>query len=252
MGYLKLSKLKLFVSILLVFLFACTTDLPDSEMYKQSNVKINSQLNSTEFSTSSMPSLLSNSISISLPIPSVALPSNVIPDTPVDNLFIDSDKAIEEVFKSFVKYNLAESIFKGIEYEDSEVARVIDGDTIELIDGRIIRYLGVDTPEKNECFYHDATLKNKLLVMLGNYNRPNKVRLYKGKVDTDYYGRHLRYVTSIDSEGEVLVNDYLIKYGYGLNVSEKYIDQQLPNIKSIFDNSAEEAKNNLLGIWKCK
>ena len=148
MGYLKLSKLKLFVSILLVFLFACTTDLPDSEMYNKSNVKINSQLNSTEFSTSSMPSLLSNSISISLPIPSVALPSNVIPDTPVDNLFIDSDKAIEEVFKSFVKYNLAESIFKGIEYEDSEVVRVIDGDTIELIDGRIIRYLGVDTPEK--------------------------------------------------------------------------------------------------------
>ncbi|MQG08804.1 MAG: hypothetical protein FI675_00085, partial [SAR202 cluster bacterium] len=80
---------------------------------------------------------------------------------------------------------------------------------------------------------------------------PNKVRLYKGKVDTDYYGRYLRYVTSIDSEGEVLVNDYLIKYGYGLNVSEKYIDQQLTNIKSIFDNSGEEAKNNLLGIWKC-
>ena len=129
---------------------------------------------------------------------------------------------------------------------------MIDGDTIELIDGRIIRYLGVDTPEKNECFYHDATLKNKLLVMLGNYNRPNKVRLYKGKVDTDYYGRHLRYVTAMDSEGEILVNDYLIKWGYGLNVSEKYIDQQLPNIKSIFDNSEIEAKNNLLGIWQCK
>ena len=102
MGYLKLNKLKLFVSILLVFLFACTTDLPDSEMYKKSNVKINSQLNSTEFSTSSMPSLLSNSTSISLPIPSVAFPSNVNPDTPIDNLFNDSDKAIEEVFKSFV------------------------------------------------------------------------------------------------------------------------------------------------------
>ena len=203
MGYLKPNKLKLLVFILLMFVFACRTDLPDSEIYQQPNAKINSQLKSAELPTSSIPLLASNSTSISLPIPSVALPSNVIPDTPIDNLFIDSDKAIEEVFKSFVKYNLAESIFKGIEYEDSEVARVIDGDTIELIDGRIIRYLGVDTPEKNECFYHDATLKNKLLVMLGNYNRPNKVRLYKGKVDKDYYGRHLRYVTSMDSEGEI-------------------------------------------------
>ena len=252
MGYLKPNKLKLLLFIFLMFVLACTTDLPDSEMYKQPNTKINSQLNSTELPTSSMLLQPSNSISIALPIPSVALPSNVIPDTPVDNLFIDSEKAIEKVFKSFVKYNLTESIFNGIEYEDSEVARVIDGDTIELIDGRIIRYLGVDTPEQNECFYHDATLKNKLLVMLGNYNRPNKVRLYKGKVDTDYYGRHLRYVTAMDSEGEILVNDYLIKWGYGLNVSEKYIDQQLPNIKSIFDNSEIEAKNNFLGIWQCK
>ena len=31
----------------------------------------------------------------------------------IADLVIDSDKAIEEVFKSFVKYNLAESIFKG-------------------------------------------------------------------------------------------------------------------------------------------
>ena len=126
-----------------MFVLACTTDLPDSEMYKQPNTKINSQLNSTELPTSSMLLQPSNSISIALPIPSVALPSNVIPDTPVDNLFIDSEKAIEGVFKSFVKYNLTESIFKGIEYEDSEVARVIDvtqGKTLDEINADYVGF----------------------------------------------------------------------------------------------------------------
>ena len=145
---------------------------------------------------------------------------------------------------------MTEGLFRDIEYEDGEVLRVIDGDTIELTDGRKIRYLGVDTPEKNECFHHQASLKNTLLVMTGNYNRPNKVRLYKGKVDKDRYGRYLRYVTAMGPGEEILVNDYLIKWGYGLNVSEKYSNQQLSNIKSLFSESEKEAKGSRVGLWE--
>jgi len=32
-------------------------------------------------------------------------------------------------------------------YEEAVVVRVIDGDTIELEDGRRVRYIGIDTPE---------------------------------------------------------------------------------------------------------
>ncbi len=33
------------------------------------------------------------------------------------------------------------------------VTRVIDGDTIELSNGKRVRYIGIDTPERDECFF---------------------------------------------------------------------------------------------------
>ena len=156
--------------------------------------------------------------SLTIPLPGAVMPAvplpipSPLPENTPFNPFVGTEKAIEEIFKTFVNYNLTEGLFRDIEYEDGEVLRVIDGDTIELTDGRKIRYLGVDTPEKNECFHHQASLKNTLLVMTGNYNRPNKVRLYKGKVDKDRYGRYLRYVTAMGPGEEILVNDYLIKW----------------------------------------
>ena len=194
--------------------------------------------------------------SLTVPLPGTVMPAvplpipSPLPENTPFNPFVGTEKAIEEIFKTFVNYTLTEGLFRDIEYEDGEVLRVIDGDTIELTDGRKIRYLGVDTPEKNECFHHQASLKNTLLVMTGNYNRPNKVRLYKGKVDKDRYGRYLRYVTAMGPGEEILVNDYLIKWGYGLNVSEKYSNQQLSNIKSLFSESEKEAKGSRVGLWE--
>ena len=194
--------------------------------------------------------------SLTVPLPGAVMPAvplpipSPLPENTPFNPFVGTEKAIEEIFKTFVNYTLTEGLFRDIEYEDGEVLRVIDGDTIELTDGRKIRYLGVDTPGKNECFHHQASLKNTLLVMTGNYNRPNKVRLYKGKVDKDRYGRYLRYVTAMGPGEEILVNDYLIKWGYGLNVSEKYSDQQLSNIKSLFSESEKEAKGSRVGLWE--
>jgi micrococcal nuclease len=43
----------------------------------------------------------------------------------------------------------------------NKVKRVIDGDTIELENGQKVRYIGIDTPERNECFNKQATAKNK-------------------------------------------------------------------------------------------
>ena len=194
--------------------------------------------------------------SLTVPLPGAVMPAvplpipSPLPENTPFNPFVGTEKAIEEIFKTFVNYNLTEGLFRDIEYEDGEVLRVIDGDTIELTDGRKIRYLGVDTPENNECFHNQASLKNTLLVMTGNYNRPNKVRLYKGKVDKDRYGRYLRYVTAMGPGEEILVNDYLIKWGYGLNVSEKYSNQQLSNIKSLFSESEKEAKGSRVGLWE--
>ena len=274
------------LSVLIFFSFAClsSSDNEIEQLQKQIDLQQNEinelKSNSNPPKDDEVKSVNSVSSSISVPIPSAAIPQGseststslipsltiplpgaVMPAVPLPipsplpentpfNPFVGTEKAIEEIFKTFVNYTLTEGLFRDIEYEDGEVLRVIDGDTIELTDGRKIRYLGVDTPEKNECFHHQASLKNTLLVMTGNYNRPNKVRLYKGKVDKDRYGRYLRYVTAMGPGEEILVNDYLIKWGYGLNVSEKYSNQQLSNIKSLFSESEKEAKGSRVGLWE--
>ena len=49
-------------------------------------------------------------------------------------------------------------------YEQALVIRVIDGDTVELADGRRVRYLGIDTPESGEYYAENAIARNAELV----------------------------------------------------------------------------------------
>lgn len=92
--------------------------------------------------------------------------------------------------------------------ETGQVTRVIDGDTIDVnINGEVlrVRYVGVNTPERDEACYSEATNANKTLV------EGQTVRLERDTSDTDQYGRLLRYVYVDD----VFVNATLIKQGYG-------------------------------------
>lgn len=121
------------------------------------------------------------------------------------------------------------------------VKNVIDGDTIELSDGRKLRYIGIDTPETKdparpqECFGHEAYLKNKSLV------EGKTITLEKDVNETDRYGRLLRYVY-IDT---VLINDLLVKEGYAQSISYP------PDIKyqHVFDASEKVAQATQAGLW---
>ena len=85
------------------------------------------------------------------------------------------------------------------------VHHVVDGDTIRVTGGGIVRLIGVDTPERGECGYAEAKAITTQLVL-------NKdVTLEAGaKSDTDKYGRFLRYV-NVDGYDVGLT---LIRYGY--------------------------------------
>ena len=70
------------------------------------------------------------------------------------------------------------------------VEEVIDGDTIDVIvDGRRlrVRYFGVDTPERGQRCYREATDRNESLI-------GGRVLLLTDTRDTDANGRSLRYV----------------------------------------------------------
>ena len=93
----------------------------------------------------------------------------------------------------------------------SRVGRVIDGDTVELENGEVVRYLGVDSPETVhpdkpvECFGPEATERNIQLV------EGKIVELRSDGPDKDSYNRLLRYVFTDDG---TFVNGVLVWEGY--------------------------------------
>ena len=84
------------------------------------------------------------------------------------------------------------------------VTRVIDDDTIEIEGGQRVRYIGIDTPEKGEYFFEEATAKNSELVL------GKEIRLEKDVSETDQYDRLLRYVYI----GDLFINAELVRLGY--------------------------------------
>ncbi|MEM7825454.1 MAG: thermonuclease family protein [Candidatus Aenigmatarchaeota archaeon] len=115
------------------------------------------------------------------------------------------------------------------------VARVIDGDTFELANGKKVRLLGVDAPEKNKYFYLEA--KEKLEELIGSKN----VFLEADVTNSDTSGRLLRYVFV----GNTFVNLEMVKQGFAsvyiVSPNQKYYSQ--------FLEAEEHARKNRLGIW---
>jgi micrococcal nuclease len=84
---------------------------------------------------------------------------------------------------------------------------VIDGDTIDVeIDGEEfrVRYVGVNTPERDEPCYWEAWQANRRLV------EGQIVTLVRDVSETDRYGRLLRYVYL----GGLPINETLVREGY--------------------------------------
>jgi len=122
------------------------------------------------------------------------------------------------------------------------VKKIIDGDTIQLENGDVVRYLGIDAPElytkgKGPEFYaQEAARYNKRLVFL------KKVRLEFDAEKKDSYGRILAYVFVKN----IFVNAELVKLGYArANIKPpnlKYKDMLL----ALQQKAIEEER----GLWQ--
>ena len=117
--------------------------------------------------------------------------------------------------------------------ETGQVINVIDGDTIVvLIEGEEyrVRYIGIDTPERNESCYDDATNANAALV------QNQTVRLVQDVSETDRYGRLLRYVY-VDN---LLVNAELVAGGWAESKAYRP-DTELHNFMEDLETDAASA-----------
>ena len=119
--------------------------------------------------------------------------------------------------------------------ERIEIRRIIDGDTVDLDDGRRLRFIGINTPEREQPFYEEATALNRRLT------EGKDVYLELDQEHEDHYGRLLGYVWA----GDVMVNLALVVNGYA-NVlfvppNDRYEEP--------FRKAEADAKKAGRGIW---
>lgn len=119
--------------------------------------------------------------------------------------------------------------------ESVAVAKVIDGDTIELAGGRRVRYIGINTPERDQPYYAEATDTNRQLV-------GGKQVYLEFDVETfDQYGRSLAYVW-VDG---LLANREIVARGFANAYTVP------PNVKydAEFRAAEQAARAAERGLW---
>src|SRR3990167_5350708 len=122
--------------------------------------------------------------------------------------------------------------------KEAKVKRAIDGDTLELFSGQIVRLVGVNAPNNNEKYEEHATEYTKNLV------EGKKVKLEYDSYKSDRFGRILAYVI-IDNKNLAIE---LVKRGLArVTIYEKrkpliYQEQLL--------QAQNQAKNKALGLWR--
>jgi len=119
--------------------------------------------------------------------------------------------------------------------ETSVVKRVIDGDSLELRDGRQVRLIGIDAPEYSTPGADLATNYLEKLVS------GRKVDMKRDRRDKDKYGRLLRYVYS----GGCFVNEEMVKKGYAQVICFEDAKKHLDELLGI----QEIAKSSKTGLW---
>ena len=123
-------------------------------------------------------------------------------------------------------------------------ARVIDGDTIELGNGRHVRLVQIDTPEVFfgvECYGKAASATTKRLLPKGTRVR---LQLEPATERVDRYGRLLRYV--IRARDGLNVNVRLVAVGAA---APWFFEGERGRYAARLNSLALRAKAHGLGLW---
>ena len=136
-------------------------------------------------------------------------------------------------------YKAADCLPKNTLVQIGTVTQVIDGDTITVLfdDGKTytVRYIGMDTPEREMPFFTQSYNANSDLVL------QKEVVLIKDVSETDPYDRLLRYVI-VDN---ILVNLELVKTGFAK------VMMIPPDVAcaDTLSSAEQEPQASQIGIW---
>ncbi len=131
------------------------------------------------------------------------------------------------------------------------VSRIVDGDTVDVTQGKrtlTLRLIGIDTPETVhptepiECYGPEATefARRRLL------GEPAALEFDRSQGRLDYYGRTLAYLWTTDGAPRQF-NRQAVRRGYALEYT--YDDPYL--WQGEFKRAEALAKSARLGVWRC-
>lgn len=128
--------------------------------------------------------------------------------------------------------------------EQAEVLAVIDGDTVKLRDGRLVRYLAIDAAE-DDSLYEDGTAANAAYELNSKLVEGKTITLEYDIEEKDPRGRTLAYVYVDSPNGEIFVNKELLRAGVA------WVAVFPPNINRVGELLAgqQEARNKKIGLW---
>jgi len=101
--------------------------------------------------------------------------------------------------------------------ESAVLEKVVDGDTLRLRDGRLVRLIGLNTPELGRDGAADQPLADTARRMAADWLGGNSILLHSGVESKDRYGRHLAAVFRSADKGSL--SEYLLSQGLGWQVT---------------------------------
>lgn len=124
--------------------------------------------------------------------------------------------------------------------------RVVDGDTIKLENGEIVRLCGIDSPEKSQPLGMESKAKLQQFIKQAG----NEVILVE--TERDLYGRivgdiFVRNEASRNPDEEFFVNGEMVRSGMAYHYTR--YSGNCSN-QSALETSEELAKSKKLGVWK--
>lgn len=152
------------------------------------------------------------------------------------------------VYGLIILFTLLVGFFSGNYYSDQQqsrqiksatVTRIVDGDTVELDSGQLVRLNGIACPEKGEKFYQEA--KDLLTTLALNQTVTLE---YQPHYSKDSYSRVLAFVFVNDTH----LNEQLVGQGYC--TATIYSKRAKLIYQDELQQVQEQAKQDKLGRWK--
>lgn len=122
--------------------------------------------------------------------------------------------------------------------------KINDGDTVTLENGRLVRFIGINTPEIN--FYHlnkSAPYALQAKALLEKYIHPgDKLHLVFDKTKQDRYGRKLAYVYSKTGQNLALLQ---LRAGF----AHHWVIGENDKFWRCFQDAERQARLRKKGVW---